>query len=91
MPKKQEFKVEFHKDINDCWCGGAYIYNRKTGKVMAIHVEAGPGTKATEARPYIRDSLIKRCQEYIDADPNWVRVTKEQADEVDLLGRRLDI
>lgn len=83
MAKKNEFKVEFRKDVNGCWSGSAYMKDNKTGKVVCLSTSCAPGTKANSARPLIRDRLIEMCAEYTDTHINAVRVNRD--DVVDLL------
>lgn len=65
MTKKQEIKLDFHKDTNEAWCASAYFINDKKHTKYAISVAAGPGESAKTAKPYIKERLEDKSKEYL--------------------------
>lgn len=81
MPKakEKEYKVEFIKDVNGCWSGSAYVIDARTNKIHCLSCSVAPGTKATSARPEIRNRLKEMVAEYIAEHINCSRITIEEA------------
>ena len=74
----KEFKVDFHKDVNDAWCASAYFINDNTRKKYVISVAAGPGESAKTAKPDVKERLEDRCKEYLLLNLNTRRVEYEE-------------
>lgn len=84
MAKPKEFPVEIKKDVNDCWSGSAYLLDARTQKVFCVSCAVAPGTRANSAKPLIRDRLKELCAERIELNPNYVRITHEEANKIDM-------
>lgn len=80
--KEKEFKVEFVKDVNDCWSGTAFLANPQTLETRDLHVAVAPGTKALSARAEIRARLKAFTEEFIADHPGFVRMEKEDAEKI---------
>ena len=84
MAKPKEFPVDIKKDVNECWAGSAYLLDKKTNKVFCVSCACAPGTRANVARPQIRERLKELCAEHIELNPNYVRITHEEANKIDM-------
>ena len=84
MAKPKEFPVEVKKDVNDCWSGSAYLLDKKTNKVFCVSCAVAPGTHNNQAKPQIRERLKELCAERIELNPNYVRITHEEANKIDM-------
>jgi hypothetical protein len=84
MAKEKEFKVEVKKNVNQCWYGTAYLLNRKTNKVRSISYAVSSDVRSNSAKPQIRDWLKKECDAMIATNPDYIRITKEEAEDIGL-------
>jgi hypothetical protein len=80
--KAKEFKVEFFKNVNECWTGTAYLADPVNMKTYDISYSVAPGTKALTARAEIKRELNERVAEFIAEHPNFVRMEKADADKI---------
>lgn len=84
MAKPKEFPVEVKKDVNGCWSGSAYLFDKKTNKVFCVSCAVAAGTHSNQAKPQIRERLKEMCAEHMELNPNYVRITHEEANKIDM-------
>lgn len=78
MAKKQEFKINFYRDVNGSWAGTAYFINERSNKKYAISAAAAPQDSAKIAKPYIKERLDKMSLDYLMFNPGYSRVNYDE-------------
>lgn len=78
MAKKEEIKLDFHKDVNEAWCASAYFVNEISKNKYVITVAAGPGESAKTAKPHIKERLEDKSKEYLLLNDGARRVEYEE-------------
>ena len=72
----KEFDCNFHVDVNNAWCGSAYLINPRTNKTMVYRYAAVPHGKANVSKATIKVELEARSAAL--AEEGWTRVSREE-------------
>jgi hypothetical protein len=78
MSKKQEFKYEWRKTVNEAWAASAYFISDEHNKRYTITSAASPYESAKTAKPYVKEHLDQLAKEYLLLNPSFRRVNHDE-------------
>lgn len=74
---KKEIKIQYYKDVNDCWAGAAFFIDNNSNSYKITHA-AGAQMKIREAKAAVAEELEREVEEFCLTHPNFHRVNRDE-------------